>query len=475
MFFISLSRFSNIILRILLLFDENNYSTFNKKVGDEVHKIGIIGSGYVGLVTGACLADFGMKVICVDINEDKIKKLNQGKIPIYESGLKQLVERNTYYKRLTFTTDLEKTVHESDVIFIAVGTPPSEDGSADLTYVLKAVEDIASNMNEYKVIVDKSTVPIGTGQIVKQTIQKILEKRNTQIDFDVVSNPEFLREGTAIYDFTHPDRVVIGGESEKAIEIMKDVYRVLYLNETPFIVTNIETAEMIKYASNAFLAMKITYINEVANLCEKIGANVQEVAKAMGRDGRIGPKFLHPGPGYGGSCFPKDTKALARIAKEHHSPISLVEATIKANERQKLLMVKKVKDAIDDLKDKTLAILGVTFKQNTDDMRESPAQTIIEEFEKLGAKFRIYDPQGMNEAKWRLKHIEEKCVYCEDEYDAVKAADALLIITEWNQFRNLDIDRIKELMKSNLFFDFRNIYERSYIENKGFIYFAVGR
>lgn len=440
-----------------------------------LHRIGIIGSGYVGLVTGACLADFGMKVICVDVDEEKINQLKEGKIPIYEPGLEQLVERNTYYKRLSFTTDLKEAVHNSDVIFIAVGTPPAEDGSADIAHVLKAAEDIAYHMNEYKVIVDKSTVPVGTGQKVKKTIQSVLKKRNVQIDFDVVSNPEFLREGSAIYDFAHPDRVVIGGESQKAIEIMKDVYDVLYLNETPFIITNIETAEMIKYASNGFLAMKITYINEIANLCEKVGANVQEVARAMGRDGRIGPKFLHPGPGYGGSCFPKDTRALARMAKEHNSPITLIEATIEANERQKLLMVKKVKDAIGDLNNKTLAILGVTFKQNTDDMRESPALTIIGELEKLGAKFRIYDPQGMKEAKWRLKAIEEKCVYCKDEYDALKDADALLIITEWNQFRNLDIDTIKSSMKGNYFFDFRNIYDREYIENKGFNYYAVGR
>ncbi|HOA81402.1 MAG TPA: UDP-glucose/GDP-mannose dehydrogenase family protein [Defluviitaleaceae bacterium] len=440
-----------------------------------MNRIGIIGSGYVGLVTGACLADFGMKVMCVDIDEDKINQLKEGKIPIYEPGLEQLVERNTYYKRLSFTTDIEQVVSESDVIFIAVGTPPAEDGSADLTYVLKAAEDIASYMNEYKVIVDKSTVPIGTGQKVKNIVKKVLESRNAQIDFDVVSNPEFLREGSAIYDFTHPDRVVIGGESEKAIEIMKGVYRVLYLNETPFIITNIETAEMIKYASNGFLAMKVTFINEIANFCEKVGANVQEVAKAMGRDGRIGPKFLHPGPGYGGSCFPKDTRALARMAKEHNSPITLIEATIEANERQKLLMVKKVKDAIGDLNNKTLAILGVTFKQNTDDMRESPALTIIGELEKLGASFRIYDPQGMKEAKWRLKSIEEKCVYCKNEYEAVKDADALLIITEWNQFRNLDIDSIKNSMKGNFFFDFRNIYDRAYIESKGFNYYAVGR
>ena len=440
-----------------------------------MHRIAIIGSGYVGLVTGACLADFGMKVICVDINEDKINQLNQGKVPIYEPGLEQLIERNTYYKRLTFTTDIKEAVTQSDVVFIAVGTPPNEDGSADLTYVLKAAEDIANHMNEYKVIVDKSTVPIGTGQKVKQTVQRILEERNLQIGFDVVSNPEFLREGTAIYDFTHPDRVVIGGESEKAIEIMKDVYRVLYLNETPFVITNIESAEMIKYASNAFLAMKITYINEIANLCEKVGANVQDVAKAMGRDGRIGPKFLHPGPGYGGSCFPKDTRALAQIGKEYGSPVTLVETTIEANERQKLLMVKKVKEVMGSLENKTLAILGVTFKQNTDDVRESPSLIIIEKLAELGAKFRIYDPQGMKEAKWRLKHIEEKCIYCRDEYEAVSGADALLIITEWNQFRNLDFEKIDKLLKQPLLFDYRNIYSRNDIEKRGFKYIAVGQ
>lgn len=435
----------------------------------------MIGTGYVGLVSGACLADFGMRVICVDVNEEIINKLKQGKVPIYEPGLEQLIERNTYYKRLSFTTDLQEAVQESEVIFIAVGTPPMDDGSVDLSYVFKAAEEIATYMNDYKVIVDKSTVPIGTGQKVKKTIRQILEKRKLNIDFDVVSNPEFLREGTAIYDFTHPDRVVIGGETEKAINIMKQVYQVLYLNETPFIITDIESAEMIKYASNAFLAMKITFINEIANLCEKVGANVKDVAIAIGRDGRIGPKFLHPGPGYGGSCFPKDTKAIVRMGKEFGSPISLIEATIKANERQKLLMVKKVQETMGSLENKTLAILGVTFKQNTDDVRESPALTIVRELAKFGANFRIYDPQGMERAKVRLKEIEEKCVYCQDEYEAVSGADALLILTEWNQFRNLDFERIKTLLKQTVLFDFRNIYNRSDMEKKGFIYTGVGQ
>lgn len=440
-----------------------------------MHRITIIGTGYVGLVTGACLADFGMKVICVDINTDIINKLRRGVIPIYEPGLEQLVERNVYYKRLTFTMDIGEAVQESDVIFIAVGTPPNEDGSADLTHILKAAEEIGNSINEYKVIVNKATVPVGTGKKVKEKIQQILEDRNLKIDFDIISNPEFLREGTAIYDFTHPDRVVIGGENEKAIAIMKDVYRVLYLNETPFIITSVESAEMIKYASNAFLAMKITFINEIANLCEKVGANVQDVAKAMGRDGRIGSKFLHPGPGYGGSCFPKDTRALAQTGKEYGSPVSLVEATIEANERQKLLMVRKVQEAMGNLENKILAVLGVTFKQNTDDVRESSALVIIKELEKFGAIFRIYDPQGMEEAKKRLRDIEDKCIYCQNEYEAITGADGLLIVTEWNQFRNLDLERIKKAMKDMFFFDFRNIYERQFIESKGFVYSAVGQ
>lgn len=300
-----------------------------------MNKISIIGTGYVGLVTGACLSDFGLNVLCMDNNVEKIKKLEQGIVPIYEPGLDVIVERNVANHRLAFTTDMKKAVEESDVIFIAVGTPPAEDGSADLKYVEAVARDIGRYMNGYKVVVDKSTVPVGTGQRVKLWVREELAKRGASYDFDVVSNPEFLREGSAVYDFTHPDRVVIGAESQRALERMKQVYRVLYLNETPFIETNIETAEMIKYASNAFLAMKITFINEIANLCEKVGADVQDVAKGMGRDGRIGPKFLHPGPGYGGSCFPKDTLALAKIGREYGAPITLIEQTVKANESAK--------------------------------------------------------------------------------------------------------------------------------------------
>ncbi|MBZ2174084.1 UDP-glucose/GDP-mannose dehydrogenase family protein [Schnuerera sp. xch1] len=440
-----------------------------------MYNIAIIGTGYVGLVTGTSLADFGMNVTCVDNNAEKIDMLNSGKIPIYEPALDDLVERNVYYKRLTFTTNIKKAVEESEVIFIAVGTPPQEDGSADLHYVMDVAKDIATYMNGYKVIVDKSTVPVGTGQKVKKTVQNILVGRGVDYEFDVVSNPEFLREGSAIYDFTHPDRIVLGVESEKAEDIMKDVYRVLNLNEVPFVVTNIETAEMIKYASNAFLAMKISYINELANLCEKVGADVHHVAKAMGMDGRISPKFLHPGPGYGGSCFPKDTEALVKIGQQFKSPVTLIEQTIKTNENQKQLMVEKVREAMGELKDKTLGILGITFKPNTDDMREAPSLIILNELVKDGAKLQIYDPQGQKEGQWRFKDISNHMTFCEDEYEAIGNTDALIILTEWNQFRNLNLDRIKDSMNGNYFFDLRNIYQREMIEKKGFKYYCVGR
>ncbi len=440
-----------------------------------MNKIAIVGTGYVGLVTGTCLSDFGLNIICVDNDKEKIDKLHNGIIPIYEPGLEPIVERNVYYKRLSFTTDIKKAVEECDVVFIAVGTPPAEDGSADLHYVEEVARDIGKHMNGYKVIVDKSTVPIGTGQRVKKWVGEELEKRGESYDFDVVSNPEFLREGSAIHDFTHPDRVVIGTESEKALNIMKQVYSVLYLNETPFIETNIETAEMIKYASNAFLAMKITFINEVANLCEKVGADAQDVAKAMGRDGRISPKFLNPGPGYGGSCFPKDTLALAEIGKEYGSPVTLTEQTVKANEKQKKLMAQKIEDELGDLKDKQLAILGLAFKPNTDDMRESPAITILNELAKKGAKFKVYDPQAYEEAKWRLENIRDRITYCKNEYETMKDSDALVIITEWNQFRKLDLDRVKKSLKQPYFFDFRNIYRKEQMEKQGFKYFGVGQ
>lgn len=437
--------------------------------------IAVVGTGYVGLVSGACLSDFGLNVICVDNDSEKIEKLNKGIIPIYEPGLDAFVERNCYYKRLRFTTDIEKAVRESDIVFIAVGTPSKEDGSADLKYVESVARDIARYMNGYKIIVNKSTVPVGTGQKVKRWVLEELEKRGVQYEFDVVSNPEFLREGSAIYDFTHPDRVVIGTESKKALEYMKRVYSVLYLNETPFIETNIETAEMIKYAANAFLAMKITFINEIANLSEKVNANVQDIARAMGRDGRISPKFLHPGPGFGGSCFPKDTRALVEIGKQYGSPVTLIEQTVIANEKQKLLAAKKVEDAMGDLTGKQLAILGLSFKPNTDDMREAPSITIINELAKKGAKFKVYDLIACDEAKKWLKNINDKITYCENEYEAMKGCDALLIITEWNQFRNLDLQRVKTLLKRPYFFDFRNLYKIDAMEEKGFIYYGTGQ
>lgn len=440
-----------------------------------MNKIAVIGTGYVGLVTGACLSDFGLHVTCVDNDEEKINKLLQGIIPIYEPGLEPIVERNVYYKRLKFTTDIKAAVEECEVLFIAVGTPPAEDGSADLRYVEAVAREIAKHMNGYKVIVDKSTVPVGTGQRVKGWIKEELVKRGVDYDFDVVSNPEFLREGSAVYDFSHPDRVVIGAESSRAIEVMKQVYRVLYLNETPFVETNIETAEMIKYAANAFLAMKITFINEIANLCEKVNANVQDVAKAMGKDGRISPKFLHPGPGYGGSCFPKDTLALVEIGRQYGSPVTLIEKTVEANEYQKRLMAQKIEAILGNLEGKQLAILGLAFKPNTDDMREAPAITILNELAKKGATFKVYDPIAMKEAKWRLANIADKITYCENEYETMLGSDALVIITEWNQFRNLDLTRVKKLLKQPYFFDLRNIYRKDAMEKQGFKYVGVGQ
>jgi UDPglucose 6-dehydrogenase len=440
--------------------------------------IAVIGTGYVGSVSGACLADFGNRVTCVDNNREKIEALKQGIIPIYEPGLDVIVERNVRAGRLAFTTDLTAAVRENHVVFIAVGTPPAEDGSADLRYVEAAARDIGRCITGYTVVVDKSTVPIGTGRKVIQWIDEELLKRGEQIPFDVVSNPEFLREGSAVQDFTHPDRVVIGSESEKARDIMKDVYRPLYLNEIPCIETNLESAEMIKYASNAFLAVKITFINEIANLCEKAGADVRDVAKAMGRDGRIGAKFLHPGPGYGGSCFPKDTQALARIGRNRGEPLSIVEATINANEGQKVRMVNKIEHVMESagsLKGKTIAVLGLAFKPNTDDMRESPAITICEGLVSRGAKIRAWDPAAMKEAEWRLESIKDRLVFASDEYDAITGCEALVILTEWNQFRNLDLLRVKSLLALPYFFDLRNIYKQEEVESVGLRYTGIGK
>jgi UDPglucose 6-dehydrogenase len=437
-------------------------------------RIAVIGTGYVGSVSGACLADFGNHVICIDTEAEKIESFKNGIIPFYEPGLDAVVERNIKSGRLSFTTSLESALKESEVIFIAVGTPAADDGSADLVYVEEAAYQIGSLMEKYTVIVNKSTVPIGTNRKVTSWVKTELEKRKSGIEFDVVSNPEFLREGSAVYDFTHPDRVVIGSDSERARNIMKDVYRSLYLNETPFMETNPESAEMIKYASNAFLAAKITFINEIANLCEKTGADIRFVAKAMGKDGRIGSKFLHPGPGYGGSCFPKDTRALAKIARDFNEPLNIVETTIAVNEKQKLRAAQKIKNTLDPLKGKTLAILGLSFKLNTDDMRESPSIAICEYLADNGALLRLFDPAAMQEAKLRLSGIEKSTYFASDEYDAVKGCDALVIVTEWNQFRNLDLNRIKELLSSPYFFDLRNIYKKEVVTSLGFYYFGIG-
>ena len=437
--------------------------------------IAVIGTGYVGLVSGACLADFGNRVTCVDVDTGKIERLTRGEIPIFEPGLDDMVVRNVAAGRLTFTTGLPAAVQANEVIFIAVGTPPAEDGSADLTHVEQAARGIGRAMDGDRVVVDKSTVPVGTGRKVAAWIGEELAKRGAHHQCEVVSNPEFLREGSAVQDFTHPDRVVIGSDSPRARESMKEVYRALYLNEAPFIETGLETAEMIKYASNAFLAVKITFINEVANLCEGVGANVQDVARAMGKDGRIGAKFLHAGPGYGGSCFPKDTRALARIGRDLGMNLSLVEATISANEHQKSLMVHKIEEGMGGVDGKTIAVLGLAFKPNTDDMREAPSIGICEELAARGARIRAWDPAAMKEASWRLAAIKDRMVLAGDEYDAISGANALVILTEWNQFRTLDLDKVKRLLNGPWFFDLRNIYIRHEVEARGFRYFGVGQ
>lgn len=437
-------------------------------------KISIFGTGYVGLVTGVCLSDFGLQVVCVDINEEKIRSLQNGCMPIYEPGLSEVLKRNIESSRISFTSDIEEGVNGADVIFIAVGTPCTAEGEADLTSVVDAAESIGRTLTGYTVVVNKSTVPVGTGQKVKEIIQRQLDDRGEKASFDIVSNPEFLREGKALQDFTHPDRIVLGVESRKAEEVMKKVYRPLYLNEIPFIITNIVTAEMSKYASNAFLAVKITFINEIANLCEKVGANVQEVASIMGRDGRISPKFLHPGPGYGGSCFPKDTKALAALGKEKSCPLSVVEAVIEANEDQKKIVVQKIEEKLGCLENKTICVLGLTFKPETDDMREAPSVTIIPELIKRGAVIHAYDPQGMEEGGKIFVHFKEHIRYCKHAYDAAEGSDLLIILTEWHEFRNMDLLLLKKLLKQPFFFDSRNIYTKEELKQIGFNYIGTG-
>ena len=438
-------------------------------------KIGVVGTGYVGLVQGVIMAEFGLNVICMDVSEEKINSLKNGEIPIYEPGLKELLEKNMKVERIEFTTDMKYTTENSDVIFIAVGTPPALDGSADLHFVLEVATNIGKYMNGYKVVVDKSTVPVGTGKLVRETIQKELNSRKLDYEFDIVSNPEFLREGKAVGDCLRPDRVVIGTESERAKEIMKKVYDVLFINETPFVFTNIETAEMIKYASNAFLAVKISFINEISLLAEKVGANTQEIAKAMGKDGRISPKFLHCGPGYGGSCFPKDTKAIVDIAKKYGEDMYVIKAAIDANEKQKRKIVEKIIDKMEGVEGKHIAILGLSFKPDTDDMRDAPSLDIIRGLVEAGAKIQAYCPEGMKEARWRLKDCENSITYCADEYSVVNEADAVVLMTEWNQFRGMNLDKVKARMKGNFYFDLRNVYTRNTHIREEFKYFPIGQ
>ena len=432
-------------------------------------RLTMIGSGYVGLVSGACLADFGHDVVCVDTDEAKVSALKQGNMPIFEPGLDQLVAANAKLGRLSFTTDLSPAVEDADVIFIAVGTPSRRgDGHADLSYVYEAARSIAPRLKGFSVVVTKSTVPVGTGD----EIEKIIRKANPLADVAVVSNPEFLREGAAIDDFRHPDRIVVGLSDERAQAVMTEVYRPLYLNQAPMLFTSRRTSELIKYAGNAFLAMKITFINEIADLCEKTGANVQQVARGIGLDKRIGTKFLNAGPGYGGSCFPKDTLALIKTAQDHGSPMRLVETTEAVNTARKRSIARKIVAACGgDVSDRKIAVLGLTFKPNTDDMREAPALAIIQALQDAGARVAAYDPEGMAHAKNMLENVE----FGSDPYDVAKGADALVIVTEWNAFRAMDFKRLKELMKTPLLVDLRNIYRKEEVRGEGFAYVGVGR
>jgi UDPglucose 6-dehydrogenase len=429
----------------------------------------MIGTGYVGLVSGACFADFGHTVTCVDKDASKIEKLEAGIMPIYEPGLDDLVAKNVQEERLFFTTDPAEAIRDADAVFIAVGTPSRRgDGHADLSYVYGAAEEIAQLMDGFTVVVTKSTVPVGTGD----EVEEIIRKARPDGDFAVVSNPEFLREGAAIKDFKIPDRVVVGTDDERAREVMKELYRPLFLNETPILFTARRTSELIKYAANAFLAVKITFINEMADLCEKVGANVQEVSRGIGLDGRIGRKFLNAGPGYGGSCFPKDTLALTKTANDYDSPVRIVDTVVEVNAARKKAMAGKVIAAMGgDVSGKTIGVLGLAFKQNTDDMRDAPSLDILPALQAAGATIKAYDPEAMEEASHLLKDIQ----FAKNAYEAAQDADALVIVTEWDQFRALDLERIKAALKSNVVVDLRNIYSPEDMAAKGFAYTSIGR
>jgi UDPglucose 6-dehydrogenase len=430
--------------------------------------IAVVGTGYVGLVTGACFAEYGVSVIAMDKDAPKIALLQKGQMPIYEPGLEEMVCRNMREGRLVFSTDMKAAVEKSLVILIAVGTPSGDGGAADLSFVREVALAVARHMNGYKVVVTKSTVPMGTGAMIRRLIE---ENQTQKVPFSVASNPEFLREGAAIEDFMRPNRIVIGVEDPQAVAILKDLYNPLYLIETPFVVTSVVSAEMIKYASNAFLATKISFINEIANLCEAVGADVHEVARGMGLDNRIGKKFLHPGPGFGGSCFPKDTRAVLKMAEDKGVPARIVQAVIEVNEGQIGRMVEKIARAVGGLRGKTIACLGLSFKPNTSDTRESPAVRIIRELVAAGARIRAYDPAAMQEARQSLPDI----ACAEDAYDAARGCDALVIATEWNQFRSLDWERMKKVLKSPTVIDLRNVYEPEQMKGLGFAYTGVGR
>lgn len=436
-------------------------------------KIGVIGTGYVGLVTGTCFAESGNDVVCMDVDRAKIDKLNNGQIPIYEPGLEELVKRNHREGRLAFTTDMKATVTQSLFIFIAVGTPPGEDGSADLTHVLNVARQIGQTMDGFRIVINKSTVPVGTGEKVRAAIREELGKRNVPFEFDVVSNPEFLKEGAAIDDFMKPDRVVVGCDNVRTGELMKELYAPFCRTGKPILVMDIPSAEMTKYAANAMLATRISFMNDVANLCDLVGANIDAVRQGIGSDSRIGHSFLFPGVGYGGSCFPKDVKALVQTARERGHSLQILEAVEAVNERQKSLMASKVKRLFgDNLKGHLFAVWGLAFKPNTDDMREAPAIAIIEELLAAGARVRAYDPEAIHEAK---RHLGDRVEYGQRNYDVLSGADALLVVTEWNEFRRPDFPRIKSLLKRPVVFDGRNIYDPARMREQGFEYFSIGR
>ena len=432
--------------------------------------VAMIGAGYVGLVSGACFSEFGASVICVDVDASRIARLDEGRMPIYEPGLDELVERNVAQRRLRFTTEFEDAVGDAELIFIAVGTPSRRgDGHADLSFVYDAVRRIAPLLRGYSVVVDKSTVPIGTARQVKRIIMEV----NPEADFDVASNPEFLREGAAIGDFMRPDRIVVGVESRRAEEKLRALYRPLNLVEVPIVITDLETAELIKYAANAFLATKISFINEMAALCEVVGADVHAVARGIGLDGRIGRKFLHPGPGYGGSCFPKDTLALVRTAQEHGAPSRIIESVVEVNAAQRRRMIAKIRNAVGgDEAGKVIAVLGLTFKPETDDVREAPSMAILPPLVKRGARVRATDPRGMEEAR---AHLPDSVEYFDDIYETLEGADAVVLLTEWNAYRGLDLEEVKRRMRGNVFVDLRNVYEPDPMRSAGFEYTCIGR